>query len=136
MLGYSRSWRQCKNKCLQIYHNEFTSATYTIECQMLLYQPLVGCRRLPLLRPPFSRTTLSFTAMRDFMASRQNSQDFKAKVAGALYCEVDAEPLERYWKGGYHPTHLGETLKEGRYKILHKLGWGGYATVWLARDLM
>lgn len=25
-------------------------------------------------------------------------------------------------------------MNEGRYKILHKLGWGGYSTVWAARD--
>ncbi|XPT00654.1 Non-specific serine/threonine protein kinase [Ascochyta lentis] len=50
-------------------------------------------------------------------------------------CDVDAEPLHRYHKGGYHPVHLGDLLKHGRYKILHKLGWGGYSTVWAARDL-
>lgn len=49
-------------------------------------------------------------------------------------CDVDAEPLHRYEKGGYHPTHLGNELKRGRYRVLHKLGWGGYSTVWLARD--
>ncbi|KAI4227925.1 MAG: hypothetical protein LQ349_006631 [Xanthoria aureola] len=49
-------------------------------------------------------------------------------------CNVDAEPLERYRKGGYHPTHLGDVFKDGRYKIMHKLGWGGYGTVWLAKD--
>lgn len=49
-------------------------------------------------------------------------------------CDVDAEPLERYRKGGYHPTHLGDIFKDGRYKVMHKLGWGGYGTVWLAKD--
>ncbi|CAI7577538.1 unnamed protein product [Penicillium discolor] len=42
---------------------------------------------------------------------------------------VDAEPLHRYRQGGYHPVTLGECLKSGRYKLLHKLGWGGYSTV-------
>jgi hypothetical protein len=49
-------------------------------------------------------------------------------------CDIDAEPLHRYHKGGYHPVHLGDLLSNGRYKILHKLGWGGYSTVWAARD--
>ncbi|KAG9255598.1 serine protein kinase [Emericellopsis atlantica] len=49
-------------------------------------------------------------------------------------CDVDAEPLHRYTKGGYHPTHLGDQLKHGRYRVLHKLGWGGHSTVWAARD--
>ena len=50
-------------------------------------------------------------------------------------CRITAEPLHRYRYGGYHPLELGDALKDGRYKILHKLGWGGYSTVWAARDL-
>lgn len=42
--------------------------------------------------------------------------------------------MRRYKEGGYHPVHLGDELKHGRYRVLHKLGWGGYSTVWLARD--
>ncbi|KAL4748172.1 hypothetical protein BDW72DRAFT_205823 [Aspergillus terricola var. indicus] len=49
-------------------------------------------------------------------------------------CRIDAEPLDRYRKGGYHPILLGSSLSDGRYKILHKLRWGGYSTVWAARD--
>ena len=51
-------------------------------------------------------------------------------------CTVEAEPLNRYRIGGYHPVHLGDTFKNDRYKILHKLGWGSYSTVWLARDTL
>lgn len=48
----------------------------------------------------------------------------------------DAEAVEGYQPGGYHPVHLGERYGwKGRYKILHKLGCGSYSTVWLARDL-
>jgi hypothetical protein len=50
------------------------------------------------------------------------------------YLHVDAEPLHRYRTGGYHPICLGDILKDGRYRILHKLGRGGYSTVWAARD--
>lgn len=49
-------------------------------------------------------------------------------------CDIDAEPLQRYCVGGYHPLKLGDVLKQGRYKILHKVGWGGYSTTWAARD--
>ncbi|TGJ80469.1 hypothetical protein E0Z10_g8293 [Xylaria hypoxylon] len=49
-------------------------------------------------------------------------------------CGVDAESIDRYRPGGYHPTRLGDQLKSGRYKILHKVGWGGYSTTWAARD--
>lgn len=49
-------------------------------------------------------------------------------------CDVDAEPLYRYRRGGYHPVYLGDVMNGGRYQILHKLGWGGYSTAWAARD--
>lgn len=51
-----------------------------------------------------------------------------------IRCDVNAEPLYRYRRGGYHPIHLGTYLQDGRYKILHKLGFGGWSTVWAARD--
>ena len=44
------------------------------------------------------------------------------------------EYVERYNEGGYHPVHLEDSLDGGRYHIVHKLGWGGSSTVWLARD--
>ncbi|KAH5624053.1 hypothetical protein HBI51_239530 [Parastagonospora nodorum] len=50
-------------------------------------------------------------------------------------CKIDAEPIHRYCKGGYHPVHLEDILNNGTYRILHKLGWGGYSTVWAARNL-
>lgn len=46
-----------------------------------------------------------------------------------------AESLEKYKPGGYHPIMIGDTLNE-RYRILDKLGFGGYSTVWLARDIL
>lgn len=45
----------------------------------------------------------------------------------------DVEDLEKYQPGGYHPVCIGDVL-EGRYRVIHKLGYGGYSTVWLARD--
>lgn len=44
------------------------------------------------------------------------------------------EDFEKYCPGGYHPICLNDTLHNGRYRIVHKLGFGAFSTVWLARD--
>jgi hypothetical protein len=44
------------------------------------------------------------------------------------------EELSTYKLGGYHPVTLGDTFENGRYEIHHKLGFGGFSTVWLAKD--
>ncbi|PNP79326.1 hypothetical protein FNYG_07402 [Fusarium nygamai] len=38
---------------------------------------------------------------------------------------------EAYHPGGYHPVHLGDVIQE-RYRVIRKLGWGQFSTVWLA----
>jgi len=46
------------------------------------------------------------------------------------------EDVTRYISGGYHPILIGDHLgppNEPRYRIVHKLGYGSYATVWLAQ---
>jgi hypothetical protein len=47
----------------------------------------------------------------------------------------DVEDRELYRPGGFHPVKIGDKFNRDRYKILHKLGYGGFATVWLARHL-
>ena len=44
------------------------------------------------------------------------------------------EDVEDYQPGGYHPISIGDTFYHGRFRVLHKLGFGGSSTVWLARD--
>jgi serine/threonine-protein kinase SRPK3 len=36
--------------------------------------------------------------------------------------------------GGYHRVRAGEKFKDGRYTVLHKLGWGHFSTVWMVHD--
>jgi len=39
----------------------------------------------------------------------------------------------RYHKGGFHPVHPSE-IYNTKYKVLRKLGYGRYSTVWLVRN--
>ncbi|XP_020560082.1 SRSF protein kinase 3 isoform X2 [Oryzias latipes] len=36
--------------------------------------------------------------------------------------------------GGYHPVRIGDTFNR-RYRVVSKLGWGFFSTVWLCSDL-
>ncbi|KAM3481361.1 hypothetical protein MY5147_000752 [Beauveria neobassiana] len=44
------------------------------------------------------------------------------------------EELTSYYYGGLHPVCLGDESKDGRYRVVHKIGRGGFSTVWLVRD--
>lgn len=63
---------------------------------------------------------------------------YKQRVLPNLYHDAQTilphEDLERYKPGGFHPVNLGDTFQRGRYTIRHKLGYGGFSTVWLAYD--
>ncbi|KAL2810860.1 kinase-like domain-containing protein, partial [Aspergillus cavernicola] len=44
------------------------------------------------------------------------------------------EWVEDYRPGKYHPVNLGDTFKDSTYRVIRKLGYGSYSTVWLAKD--
>ncbi|KAF4553468.1 Protein kinase domain-containing protein 19 [Elsinoe fawcettii] len=43
------------------------------------------------------------------------------------------EWAEQYRPGGFHPVNLDDTF-QNRYRVIRKLGYGSYSTVWLAHD--
>ncbi|CAA7261710.1 unnamed protein product [Cyclocybe aegerita] len=68
----------------------------------------------------------------------------------SLYWDADddVEGIRRYTTGGFHPVRLGDVVSSRgtstaaiadspsrQYRILHKLGHGAFATVWLADAL-
>lgn len=74
------------------------------------------------------------------MAASNNEPDLKSTlITWALYDDRSGrihphEALECYAPGGFHPVALGDKFKNGRYVVRHKLGHGGFSTVWLASD--
>jgi serine/threonine protein kinase len=50
----------------------------------------------------------------------------------------EVEDLDQYCPGGLHPIIIGDTLgdesDDQRFEVVHKLGHGGFATVWLCYD--
>ena len=65
----------------------------------------------------------------------QNSLDEPTYHEPIFQWQEDVEDLEGYHPGGYHPVRIGDLYSDGRYRVVHKLGFGSYSTVWLARDL-
>ncbi|KAI9479855.1 kinase-like domain-containing protein [Coemansia mojavensis] len=64
----------------------------------------------------------------DTGGSYSNSDDYEEEP------EMEEEDIEDYRKGGYHPVKIGDSFKNKRYKVVRKLGWGHFSTVWLAYD--
>ncbi|TGJ79818.1 hypothetical protein E0Z10_g8936 [Xylaria hypoxylon] len=46
------------------------------------------------------------------------------------------ENVEKYVPGGYYPVDIGDRIgtNDKRFVVLHKLGFGGFSTVWLVRS--
>ncbi|KAG8162661.1 hypothetical protein KVR01_007139 [Diaporthe batatas] len=57
-----------------------------------------------------------------------------SSVEDVYFPEADVEDFEQYRIGGYHPTLINDYFRDGRYAVVHKLGYGGNSTIWLARD--
>ena len=47
--------------------------------------------------------------------------------------KIEEETLEDYNADEFYPMRHGDILGK-RYEIVFKIGYGGYSTVWLARD--
>lgn len=62
-----------------------------------------------------------------------------AIVADSEVCSLygsddEQEDDTQYCRGGYHPVVIGDVF-DNRYRVVRKLGWGHFSTVWLCRDI-
>lgn len=85
---------------------------------------------------------LPVTAVKPLNIDSADDPDGQYSDIGSFMCcsddEIDVqdecEPVLRYTQEIYYPISIGEVLNS-RYRVVHKLGWGGFSTVWMARDL-
>jgi hypothetical protein len=86
---------------------------------------------------PLRSWKLDTSLFRRLSSTSSHSESLSALSRGEFdikYNWIDgAESLEDYMPGGYHRIMIGDILHD-RYRIVDKLGFGGYSTVWLARD--
>ncbi|KAJ7174172.1 kinase-like domain-containing protein [Mycena crocata] len=66
-------------------------------------------------------------------AKRLLSTSYEPRFIPSRLDEI--EPVEEYRPGGLYPMSIGDRFANGRYKVIHKLGYGGFSTVWLAQDV-
>ncbi len=57
------------------------------------------------------------------------------RAIGTLSADIpiEEETIPGYDAKQFYPANPGDTL-HGRYKLLAKLGWGSFSTVWLGKD--
>jgi hypothetical protein len=65
-----------------------------------------------------------------------NDETYPDSPESSLYGSEDEEQedVTQYCRGGYHPVVIGDVF-DNRYRVVRKLGWGHFSTVWLCRDL-
>jgi len=86
-------------------------------------------------KPRWSSIPLSrHTSLHRRAFTTQDARREEPEIEPDYGFQEDVESFKGYAPGGYHPVHLGDELANGRYRIVHKLGYGAYSTVWLARD--
>lgn len=62
-----------------------------------------------------------------------SSKSLKSLKSEKTSDDEEQEDPKDYCPGGYHPVYIGDVYN-GRYRVLRKVGWGHFSTVWLVWD--
>lgn len=79
-------------------------------------------RRRPATRTAYAMAAAPYVELPPRTASADDSEEFPSPGADDVS------------RGGHHPARIGEALKNGRYRVLARLGSGQFSTVWLCYD--
>lgn len=80
-----------------------------------------------------SFTTECISLLNSDMTSHMDYDDALSVDSYVPFDAAAEEPCADYRHGGYHPVKLGDTfhLDSALYRVVRKLGWGHFSTVWL-----
>ncbi|KAI1085453.1 kinase-like domain-containing protein [Whalleya microplaca] len=87
--------------------------------------------------PDLTHTTFDCNEYVNEVATVQNDDQIPRIVDIPQYIGLpseDTEDIYSYHPGGFHPVHLGDIIA-GRFEVIHKLGFGGFATIWLCYEI-
>lgn len=81
---------------------------------------------------PLQPTTSARSKMSDYVKP-DDLGDYVDNSDDEIDIEDESEDPQQYLSGYYYPVFIGDVLNQ-RYQVVHKLGRGGFSTVWLAYD--
>ncbi|KAK3494199.1 kinase-like domain-containing protein [Neurospora hispaniola] len=86
-----------------------------------------------------NKSPLPESASKSSTASSAALSDVPNKYELDPWPKSAVENPNEYRPGGYHPIllgdHLGPPSNPSRFRVFHKLGYGGFGTVWLCQDM-
>lgn len=116
-----------------IFHCRFAVTMLLSRCSTSFFHLPISCRSL--FRATLNIRRLDISLITQSVTGSSLSRFSTMSPDKSIkYDWIDGvERLDMYEPGGYHPVMIGNLL-HGRYRIVDKLGYGGYSTIWLARD--